>query len=194
MVVHLKDCPNSAPLDLLPALMENEQNDTLANARYPLATSSKTTAGGCHTDNPRALHHMDKQDWYTDRKPGGYAVSQMQLGRDELARDCGDAVEDGYVVHPVQLGAEPEDDQSDTQNPVLDQNVTAWMDQGFHCGMVQAADMVDACFRCCFNCLEEGHQLRDCKKTPLLPELQDILDREALNRAGVLETREAAPP
>ena len=59
MVVHLKDCPNSTPLDLLAALMENKQN---ANAHYPPATSSKTTAGGCHTDHPRVPRHMDKQD------------------------------------------------------------------------------------------------------------------------------------
>ena len=110
MVVHLKDHPNSTPLDLLVALMENEQNDALANACYPLATSSKMTTGVHHTDHPRALCHMDKQDWYADRKTGGYAVHQMQLGRDEHVRDCGDAGEDGYVIRPVQLGAEPKDD------------------------------------------------------------------------------------
>ena len=54
MVVHLKDCPKSTPLDLLAALMENEQNDALANARYPPATSAKTTTGVRHTDHPRA--------------------------------------------------------------------------------------------------------------------------------------------
>ena len=183
MLVHLKDHPNSTPLDLLAALMENEQNDAFANAHYPPATSSKMTAGGCHTGHPRALRHMDKQDRYADRK-SGYAVHQMQLGRDELARDRGDTVEDGYVVCPVQLGAEPKDDQSDTENPMLDPNVTAWMDQGFHCGMVQAADGADAHFRHCFNCLEEGHRWRDCKKTSLMQELQEILDREVLNRVG----------
>ena len=47
MVVHLKDHPNSTPLDLIAALMENEQNDILANIFYPLATSSK--AGGEYT-------------------------------------------------------------------------------------------------------------------------------------------------
>ena len=80
MVVHLKDRPNSTPLDLLAALMENEQNDALANAHYPPATSSKMTAGARHTDHPRAPRHMDKQDRYADRKTGGYAVHQMQLG------------------------------------------------------------------------------------------------------------------
>ena len=80
MVVHLKDCPNSNCVDLLMALMENEQNDALANARYPLATSAKTTAGACHTDHSRAPQHMDNQDRYTDRKAGGYTTQQMQLG------------------------------------------------------------------------------------------------------------------
>ena len=77
---------------------------------------------------------------------------------------------------------------------MLDPNVNAWMDQGFHCGMTQAMDRADACFGCCFNCLEEDHRWRECKNTPVLPELQQILDREALNRKGVLEAREAAPP
>ena len=80
MMVHLTDYPNSTPLDLLAALMENEQNDALANARYPPATSSKMTMGGHHTDHARALCHMDKQDQYADRKTGGYAARQMQLG------------------------------------------------------------------------------------------------------------------
>ena len=57
--------------------MENEQNDALANAHYTPATSAKTTAGVCHTDHSRALHHMDKQDWYADRKAGGYVACQM---------------------------------------------------------------------------------------------------------------------
>ena len=60
--------------------MDNEQNDTLANARYRTATSAKTTAGVHHTDHSRAQHHMDKQDQYADRKAGGYVAHQMQLG------------------------------------------------------------------------------------------------------------------
>ena len=184
MVVHLKDHPNSTPLDLLVALIENEQNDALANARYPPATSAKTTVGVCHTDHSRAPCHMDKQDRYADRKAGGYVACQMQLGRDEHPRDHGNAGEDRYVIRPVQLDTEPMDDQSDTESPMLDPNVTAWMDQGFHCGMTQAMDRADTHFGCCFNCLEEGHRWRDCKNTLLLPELQEILDREVLNRKG----------
>ena len=58
----------------------------------------------------------------------------MQLGRDEHPRDRGNASEDGYVICPVQLHAEPMDVQSDTEDPMLDPNVCAWMDHGFHCG------------------------------------------------------------
>ena len=184
MVVHLKDRPNSHPLDLLTALMENEQNDTLANAHYPTATSAKTTAGACHTDHSRAQRHMDKQDRYADRKAGGYTTGQMQLGRDEHPGDRSDVGEHGYVICPVQLDAEPMDIQSDTEDPMLDPNVNAWMDQGFHCGMTQAVDGADGHFGRCFNCLEEGHRWRECKNTPLLTELQEILDREVLNRKG----------
>ena len=194
MVVHLKDRPNSHPLDLLTAVMENEQNDTLANAHYPTATSAKTTAGACHTDHSRAQRHMDKQDRYADRKAGGYTTRQMQLGRDEHPGDRRDVGEHGYVICPVQLDAEPMDIQSDTEDPMLDPNVNAWMDQGFHCGMTQAVDGVDGHFGRCFNCLEEGHRWRECKNTPLLTELQEILDREVLNRKGALEAREAMPP
>ena len=86
------------------------------------------------------------------------------------------------------------DVQSDTEDHMLDPNVNAWIDQGFHCGMTQAVDGADAHFGRCFNCLEEGHRWRECKNTPLLPELQEILDREVLNRKGVLEAREAMPP
>ena len=38
------------------------------------------------------------------------------------------------------------DNQSDTEDPMLDPNVNAWMDQGFHCGMTQATDGADARF------------------------------------------------
>ena len=110
MVVHMKDCPNSTPLDLLAALMENEQNDMLANTCYPPATSSKTAVGVCHTDHSRPPGHMDKQDHYMDRKSGGFTGRQVQLGQDEHARDCGDAGEDGYVICPVQLDAESVED------------------------------------------------------------------------------------
>ena len=41
MVVHLKDQPHTTPLDLLKALLEQEENDTLTRTWYPPSTSSR---------------------------------------------------------------------------------------------------------------------------------------------------------
>ena len=95
MVVYLKDHPNSTPLDLLVALIENEQNDAFANTHYPPATSSKMTTGVCHTDHPRAPRHMDKQDRYADGKQEGMQYTRCSW--DEMSMR-------GIVVMPVKTG------------------------------------------------------------------------------------------
>ena len=41
MVVHLKDQPHTTPLDLLRALLEQEENDALTCTHYPPSTSSR---------------------------------------------------------------------------------------------------------------------------------------------------------
>ena len=41
MVVHLKDQPHTTPLDLLKALLEQEENDALTCTQYPPSTSSR---------------------------------------------------------------------------------------------------------------------------------------------------------
>ena len=50
MVVHLKDQPHTTPLDLLRALLEQEENDALTRTQYPPSTSARldtpTEAGG----------------------------------------------------------------------------------------------------------------------------------------------------
>ena len=43
MVVHLKNQPHTTPLDLLKALLEQEENDALTRTRYPPSTSSRTS-------------------------------------------------------------------------------------------------------------------------------------------------------
>ena len=43
MVVHLKDQPHTTPLDLLRALLEQEENDALTRTRYPPCTSARLT-------------------------------------------------------------------------------------------------------------------------------------------------------
>ena len=60
IMVQMKDCPNSMPLDLLAALMENEQNNILANMCYPAATSSKPGWGTYCADHPQTGCQMDK--------------------------------------------------------------------------------------------------------------------------------------
>ena len=43
MVVHLKDQPHTTNLDLLKALLEQEENDTLTHTQYPPSMSSRTS-------------------------------------------------------------------------------------------------------------------------------------------------------
>ena len=163
IVAHLKDCPNASCMNLLVALQENEQNDAQTRTRYPANTTPRTNGQAW----PRQVDRL------TERKAGGFNVRPVQLEQED----------EGYTMRPVQLGAKPEEEY-DQEDQFEDPDINHWMDQGFHIGMVQAADSADARFGHCFNCLEEGHHWRECTKLPLLPELQDILDREALNQQG----------
>ena len=58
MVVHLKDQPHTTPLDLLKALLEQEENDALTRTRYPPSTSSRTSQSSkpveCYHRHPPA--------------------------------------------------------------------------------------------------------------------------------------------
>ena len=85
----------------------------------------------------------------------------------------------------MQLDAESEEDSPIQEELLESLDKNHLMEKGFHIGMVQTADIADVHFRWCFNCLEEGHWWQEFKKQPLLPELQEILDREALKRKGV---------
>ena len=173
IVAHLKDRPNASCMNLLTTLQENEQNDAQTRTRYPANTTPRANGQPCpwQADRP------------ADRKAGGFNHRPMQLEPEEH----------GFTMRPVHLGAEPEEEY-EQEDQFEDPDVNHWMDQGFHIGMVQAADSADARFGRCFNCLEEGHRWRECTKLPLLPELQEILDREALNQKGGAEAREATPP
>ena len=145
-------------MSLLVALQENEQNDAQTRSRYPANTTQRANGQSRPKQaNPPA-----------NRKAGGLHHRPVQLEPEE----------EGSVVRPLQLGAEPEEEYEQDEQ-IHDPNINHWMDQGFHIGMVQAADCANARFGCCFNCLEEGHHWRECTKLPLLPELQEILDREA---------------
>ena len=53
MVVHLKDQPHTTPLDLLKALLEQEENDALTRTQYPPSTSSRSS----QTSKPVEHYH-----------------------------------------------------------------------------------------------------------------------------------------
>ena len=53
MVVHLKDQPHTTPLDLLRALLEQEENDALTRTWYPPSTSARST----HPPKPAERYH-----------------------------------------------------------------------------------------------------------------------------------------
>ena len=150
IMAHLKDRPNASCMNLLVALQDNEQIDAQLRMRYP----SNTTPRSNGQPRPRQV------DRPTDCKAGGFAIRPVQLEQED----------DGYTMHPVQLGAKPEEEY-EQEDQFEDLDINHWMDQGFHIGMVQAADSADARFGRCFNCLEEGHHWRECTKLPLLPEL-----------------------
>ena len=54
MVVHLKDQPHTTPLDLLRALLEQEENDALTRTQYPPSTSGRST----HPPKPAEHDHQ----------------------------------------------------------------------------------------------------------------------------------------
>ena len=67
MVVHLKDQPHTTPLDLLKALLEQEENDTLTRTRYPPSTSSRTG----QSSKPAKRYHRQPP---AEKRNDGYTV------------------------------------------------------------------------------------------------------------------------
>ena len=72
MVVHLKDQPHTTPLDLLRALLEQEENDALTHTRYPPSTSARST----HPPKPAERYHRQPP---ADKRNNGYMVRPAQL-------------------------------------------------------------------------------------------------------------------
>ena len=72
MVVHLKDQPHTVPLDLLRALLEQEENDALTRTRYPPSTSARST----HPPKPADRYHQQPP---ADKRNDGYTVCPAQL-------------------------------------------------------------------------------------------------------------------
>ena len=124
MVVHLKDQPHTTPLDLLKALLEQEENDTLTRMRYPLSTSSRMS----QPSKPAEHYHRQPP---ADKRNDGYAVHPAQLDAD--------STEVAPEVKPAPL------------NDTLDALKT-WYNDGFLIGLRQAAEVSELRHGRCFNC------------------------------------------
>ena len=72
MVIHLKDQPHTTPLDLLKALLEQEENDALTCTRYPLSTSARPS----HPPKPAEHYHRQPP---AEKRNDGYTVCPTQL-------------------------------------------------------------------------------------------------------------------
>ena len=77
MVVHLKDQPHTIPLDLLRALLEQEENDALTRTQYPPSTSARST----HPPKPAECYHRQPS---ADKMNDGYTVHPAQLDAAQL--------------------------------------------------------------------------------------------------------------
>ena len=72
MVVHLKDQPHTTPLDLLKALLEQEENDALTRTQYPLSTSSRTSQPS------KPVEHYHRQP-PAEKRNDGYTQPRWRL-------------------------------------------------------------------------------------------------------------------
>ena len=149
MVVHLKDQPHTTPLDLLKALLEQEENDALMRTRYPPSTSSRTS----QPSKPVERYH---QHLLAEKRNDRYTVRPAQLDAD-----------------PTE--AAPEAD-SVPLTDTLDALET-WYNDRFLIGLRQAAEVSKLRHGRCFNCQKEGHRWHQCKE-PLSPELQEVSDQQ----------------
>ena len=75
MVVHLKDQPHTTPLDLLKALLEQEENDALMCTRYPPSKSSRMS----QPLKPAERYHRHLP---AEKRNDGYTVCPAQLDTD----------------------------------------------------------------------------------------------------------------
>ena len=149
MVVHLKDQPHTTPLDLLKALLEQEENDALTRTRYPPSTSSRMS----QPSKPAERYHRHPP---AEKRNDGYTVRPAQLD-----------------ANPTE--AAPEADSVPLTN-TLDALET-WYNDRFLIGLRQAAEVSELQHGHCFNCQKEGHRWHQCKE-PLSPELQEVSDQQ----------------
>ena len=136
MVVHLKDQPHTTPLDLLKALLEQEENDALTRTQYPPSTSSRTS----QPSKPTERYHRQPP---AEKRNDGYTVHPAQLDTDPTeAAPKADSV--------------PLTDTLDA--------LETWYNDRFLIGLCQAAEVSELRHGHCFNCQKEGHHWHQCKE------------------------------
>ena len=128
MVVHLKDQPHTTPLDLLRALLEQEENDALTRTQYPPSTSVRST----QPPKPAERYHRQPP---ADKRNDGYTVCPAQLDTAPA-----EAVPE---IDPLPLG--------DTLDALK-----LWYNDGFLIGLHQAAEISKHWQDRCFSCQKEG--------------------------------------
>ena len=153
MVVHLKDQPHTIPLDLLMALLEQEENDALMRTQYPPSMSSRMS----QPSKPAECYHRHPP---AKKMNDGYTICPAQLDADPT--------EATPEANPVPL------------TNTLDALET-WYNDGFLIGLRQAAEVNELRHGRCFNCQKEGHRWHQCKE-PLSPELQEVSDHQDRER------------
>ena len=153
MVVHLKDQPHTTPLDLLKALLEQEENDALTRTQYPPSTLSRTS----QLSKPVEHYHRHP---LAEKRNDGYTVRPAQLDADPT-----EAVPEANFV--------PLTDTLDA--------LETWYNDGFLIGLCQAAKVSKLRHGHCFNCQKEGHRWHQCKE-PLAQELQEVSDQQDRER------------
>ena len=124
MVVHLKDQPHTTPLDLLRALLEQEENDALTHTHYPPSTSARPS----HPPKPAEHYHRQLP---AEKRNDGYTVHLSQLDATQ--------VEVAPETDPAML-----DDTMDA--------LESWYNDGFLIRLHQAAEISEFRSGHCFNC------------------------------------------
>ena len=153
MVVHLKDQPHTTPLDLLRALLEQEENDIQTCTCYPLSTSARPS-------HPPKLAECYHRQLSAKKRNDGYTVRPTQL---DIA----------------QAEAAPKTDPP-MFNDTMDA-LESWYNDGFLIGLWQATEISEFRSGCCFNCQKEGHRWCQCKEL-LSPELQELSNKQKKER------------
>ena len=153
MVVHLKDKPHTAPLDLLRALLEQEENDALTHTRHPPSMSARPS------QEPKLVECYHRQP-AVDKRKDGYTVCPTQLDA-----PLAEMMPEANLAPPA-----------DTVDAL-----ETWYNDGFLIGMCQAAEINKHRHGVCFNCQKEGHDWRQCKEV-LSPELQELSNRQDRER------------